>query len=389
MISMRALPALTILIVSLDASYAFSEYLRVDVEKVPVDRLVKNLEEAIRKDPKDAPAVHNLARAHAMAYSLRSEEVEVDPTYPNQVWFGYQGGGVPFRKVFHTDDPEKLKVAKAHLEAALKLYGELMKLTPDDVIAELGHAWLLTQTEKKSDAIAALRKVIEKCRGTGNSKDLAAWRRPFCAVEAGNYLLPLLDPENDKAEILALRARAEDALKLPRGVTPIAIPMFPGLTAANLEDRSARVAFDADGSGRRREWTWITREAAWLVHDPKRTGKITSGLQLFGNVTFWMFWDTGYDALAALDDNHDGQLTGSELDGLALWQDLNGDGICDPGEVKPVSEFGIVAISCKCERDPAHPDRIAYSPTGVTFKDGTTRATFDLVLHSRQPSISK
>ena len=96
-----------------------------------------------------------------------------------------------------------------------------------------------------------------------------------------------------------------------------------------------------------------------------------------------MFWKTGYDALAALDDNHDGQLTGSELDGLALWQDVNGDGISDPGEVRSLADCGIVAISCEREILAGHPDRIVYSPKGVTFKDGTTRPRFDLVLRAR------
>jgi len=34
----------------------------------------------------------------------------------------------------------------------------------------------------------------------------------------------------------------------------------------------------------------------------------------------------------ALDDNHDGWLTGNELHGLALWYDRNGNGKCDPGK---------------------------------------------------------
>ena len=141
------------------------------------------------------------------------------------------------------------------------------------------------------------------------------------------------------------------------------------------------MAFDADGSGLQKKWTWISSNAAWLVYDPKQSGKVTSALQLFGNVTFWLFWETGYDALASLDDNCDGQLTGDELRGLALWHDANGDGVCDPGEVRSLSEHGIVAISCQFERDPKHPDRIAFSKLGVTFKDGRTRPTFDLVLY--------
>jgi hypothetical protein len=130
-----------------------------------------------------------------------------------------------------------------------------------------------------------------------------------------------------------------------------------------------------------KQWTWINPRAAWLVYDPNRTGKVDSALSMFGNVTFWLFWETGYDALAALDDNGDGVLSGKELDGLALWHDANGNGVCDPGEVKPLSEYGIVALSCKYERDPKHPDRIAFSKVGVMFKDGRTRPTFDLVLH--------
>ena len=161
----------------------------------------------------------------------------------------------------------------------------------------------------------------------------------------------------------------------------IAIPLADGLTAADIENRAAKVAFDADGSGLRREWTWINAKAAWLVHDPKRTGKVTSALQMFGGVTFWLFWETGYDALAALDDNGDGKLTGKELDGLALWHDANGNGGCDAGEVKPLAEYGITALACKYERDRSHPDNIAFAPAGVTFANGRTRPTFDLVLH--------
>jgi hypothetical protein len=116
------------------------------------------------------------------------------------------------------------------------------------------------------------------------------------------------------------------------------------------------------------------------VINPKNEHRITSGLQLFGSVTFWLFWNTGYDALSALDDNLDGKLTGSELAGLAIWEDSRNPGVCDPGEVKPLSEYGIVAVSCRFERDTSHPDHIACSPRGVTFRNGTTRPTFDIIL---------
>jgi hypothetical protein len=104
---------------------------------------------------------------------------------------------------------------------------------------------------------------------------------------------------------------------------------------------------------------------------------------MFGGVTFWLFWETGYDALASLDDDGDGVLAGAELKGLAIWHDANGDGVCDRGEMKPLSEYSIVAVSCRFERDPSHPDRVAFSPRGVAFRDGRTRPTFDLILKPR------
>jgi tetratricopeptide (TPR) repeat protein len=363
------------------AALASGIFIRVETEQVPVERLTKNLDEAIKKNPKDVQAIINLARVHAMAYALRSEEVPVNKKMPDAVWFGHTPPIVPFSTVTKTDDKDKLKAAKEHLEKALKLYEDALKLAPDDVRAQLGRAWLLTQTDKKDEATAALRKVVEE--GWKKDKDLKTLGLGGHTVtaEASGYLMPLLDKEKDKDEIATLKERLAQLNKLPRPVTPIAVPLKDGVTAADIEDRAARVPFDADGTGLRKQWTWINSGAAWLVYDPKSTGRVDSALSMFGGVTFWLFWETGYDALAALDDNGDGVLSGRELDGLALWHDANGNGVCDPGEVKPLSEYGIVALSCKYERDPKHPDRIAFSKVGVVFKDGRTRPTFDLVLH--------
>jgi hypothetical protein len=101
---------------------------------------------------------------------------------------------------------------------------------------------------------------------------------------------------------------------------------------------------------------------------------------MFGNVTFWIFWRDGYEALRSLDDDGDGVLRGAELRGVALWQDRNGNGICDSGEVRPVSEWGITEISCAGEM---HSTGIAWSPKGVTFTDGESRPTYDWIAPSR------
>jgi hypothetical protein len=373
-------PLPTALLVGLLATTARGIYLPVDIEKVPVDRLTANLAEALKKDPKNQKAVLNLARAHAMAFSLRSNELPVNKKKPDGVWFGHEPPIVPFNSVVKNDDKEKLKLARDHLARAIKLYEEALQLDPDDLRAQLGHAWLLSQNDQKSASVAELRKVIEKAWVKEKDATSAPFGGHTITGEAAGYLIPQLDPVRDKDEIATLKERSEKLRKLPRPVTPIVVPLRDGLSVGDLEARYARVAFDADGTGLDRRWSWVSSDAAWLVHDPTRSGRVTSALQLFGSVTFWMFWDTGYEALAALDDDHDRRLTGRELEGLALWHDANGNGVSDPGEVRPLAAYGIVSISCRFERDPRHPDRIAFSRNGVVFADGKTRPTFDLML---------
>ena len=135
------------------------------------------------------------------------------------------------------------------------------------------------------------------------------------------------------------------------------------------------VIFDADGSGLQRRWSWIGPGAAWLVYDSNH-GRIDSALQLFGNVTFWMFWENGYDALCALDDSGDGMLSGRELAHLALWRDVDVNGRSDAEEVMSLEHFGITALSCgRPLVNDEDASVAAYILDGVRFSDGTWRPT--------------
>jgi hypothetical protein len=201
----------------------------------------------------------------------------------------------------------------------------------------------------------------------------------FYTHEAAGYLLPLLHPEKDAREIVDLTNRREQLERVPRAITPIAIPLHDAATLRTIVDLDAQVAFDADGSGRTIRWTWISGDAGWLVYDPGQRGVIKSALEWFGNATFWLFWNNGYEALRALDDNHDGELTGRELRHLSLWRDGDGDGVSDPGEVRPLAAEGIVALSCRFTRA----DGLlaaAQSRDGVRFADGRARPTYDVIL---------
>lgn len=360
---------------------ASARYMAPDLINVPIARLTKNLELLVEKNPKDEVAVFNLARAHAMAYALRTNTVEVRRNNESEgAWFGYDPPHVPF-VVKPTDDLEKLKQARQHLAKAIEWYKRALTAAPDNLPAALGLAWCLDQSGQKRRAIKKYRSVIRAA--WEKEKDLKhadlGWHS--VTAEAAGYLIPLLDRANDKEEITTLQGRIKQMGMVSRPVTPVVIPLRDGLSVRELEDHSANVSFDADGSGLRKPWTWITNDAGWLVYDRHSTGRITSALQMFGNVTFWMFWENGYQALAVLDDDHDGTLAGKELRGLAIWQDLNGNGISERGEVKPLAEWDIVALSCRYVRDTNRPDQMPYSPQGVLFRDGSNRPTYDVILH--------
>ena len=355
-------------------------YMRIETRQVPTDRLIANLERELKADPTNVQSLINLARLHAMAFALKVDEFPAAqskqdqpelPSYP-------PGSGQLPPVVRPADSPEHAARAARHLKEAIRHYAAALALQPDNMTARLGHGWTLQQAGDTERAIAEYRLLIKQAwQSDQKLKGLMPSQQVF-TNEAAGYLIPLLDKERDAAEIADLRAKQAQIKALPRAITPVAIPLTDNLPARALVDPLARVRFDADGLGPR-EWTWITPEAGWLVYDADGRGTITSALQWFGNVTFWLFWSNGYEPMRALDDNADGELSGPELRYLAIWHDRNRDGVSDVGEVRPLESRGIVALSCRyLEGDGKR--FAAFSPRGVRFIDGSTRPTYDVIL---------
>lgn len=359
-----------------------------DSENVPIDRVIENLEHRVAENPADVKTRVNLARVHAMAWATKGAETRVfksglggppgDPDFGNLP--GFQGV-----QVRQTLDPEAQRVAAEHLHRAIEQYRAALEVEPANEVALLGQAWCSDQAGDKAQAIAGYRKVLELVWPRESSGHLPVTNFGIVptTTEVAGYLIPLLDPEKDASEVATIRAHVSQVNSVLRPVTPIVVPLRDDLRVSDLIDVRARVAFDADGSGLQRPWTWITPDAGWLVFDKHGTGQIRSALQWFGRVTFWLFWDDGYDALRALDDNDDGVLRGRELDGIAIWRDRNGDGVTEPGEVKPLTAWGIVSVSCLHIVADDDPTIAAWSPVGVTFADGKTRPTYDVLLFPR------
>lgn len=142
---------------------------------------------------------------------------------------------------------------------------------------------------------------------------------------------------------------------------------------------SALRAFDLDCTGEY-TWEWVGPKSALLAWDADGRGQITSGAQLFGNHTWGKKWKDGYEPLATLDTNGDGQLTPNEYANLVAWIDANSNGVSEKGEVKSLTELGIEKISVKAQRDAKGN---AWSPAGFVRKmpggERKTLATWDWI----------
>ncbi len=257
------------------------------------------------------------------------------------------------------------------LNAARDHYSRALRAEPNNLRARLGYAYVLDRLGRTSEARSQLRTIIKK--GLPRLADEhSEWEDHAVLTETAAHLSHLATSRADRARVERLRARLEASQPIIY-VTPIVVPMRD-VPFSRLVDEASPVSFDFAGTGDRRAQGWLTSDAAWLVWDPEWRGHINSGFDMIGQRTWSVFWSDGFEALRALDDNRDGQLTGGELGGLALWRDENRNGVSDPGEVIPANVHGIAALSVS--GNATRPGLIT-APDGVRFEDGRTRPLYD------------
>jgi hypothetical protein len=298
--------------------------------------------------------------------------------------------------------PEYLEAAKvlAHAAAAVDNFERALDLDPENGLFYLSLASLYEQySSYTADAniidhppqlacvtvpkirltyYLAYRFSIEEDR-TWEYLPLWGLRR-FVSYEAGSAYLRLADREpairdaNSVAQVKADMARLET---LPIGaITPIAFSSGAHASVLDLLAPDTQVSFDLAGIGKSQQWPWVRPSTGLLVWDPSNKGEITSGRQLFGSATWWLLFPHGYAALDALDDNRDGSLSGPELKGIGVWFDRNSNGRSDPGEVQPVTSFGMQAIRT---RSTGFDHGMPMNAQGLVLKDGTVVPTYDWV----------
>lgn len=212
------------------------------------------------------------------------------------------------------------------------------------------------------------------------------------SYEAGSAFVRLWQTEDSippevQQTIAAIQTNLAALEALPVGaVTPIVFSLQQQGTLADLLAPTTTVSFDLDGDGRPENRPWVRPTTGFLVWDAARTGRITSGRQMFGSVTWWMFFKNGYRALDVLDDNRNGWLEAGELDGLAVWFDRNADGASDPGEVVPVESLGIEAIAT---RPNGLDGKSPMCTQGLKLQDGRTLPTYDWIAPAQTPDLAR
>lgn len=273
--------------------------------------------------------------------------------------------------------------ADDHLRAAIAAYVEARALDPANLRTRLALAFAYDRSQQVPLALEELRFVategMRRMPAPSRGTRFTDWELHVVLSEAQAHLARIATTPDDRRLAESLQ-KALNAAPPEISITPILVPLRPHDSVDALIDRESPVTFDFSGQGFPMRAGWLAPNAAWLVWDPDRHASVTSGFQLFGSVTWMMFWTNGYHALGALDDDGDGRIAGRELDGLALWQDRDGDGVSGPGEVRPVAAFGIASLGYVHQRAG---DDFWVSPAGVTFHGGRSMPTYDWLLHGQ------
>lgn len=373
-------------------------------EDVPVDRLIRNVEAALKAQPNDPDQLFLLARLHSLAYAMGQRNIQVYSTKRGDPASGLSIA--PWVRV----QPEVASVkftdaCFAHLKASYLTYKRAVSLKPGASLPKLGWGWVneeaakhikhsanfeapkkLTSRDFTDQAIKLYREIVADHKPT----DKSAHRWEFAdyepAYEAAKNLQRLLSGSpvvirqmmaGEKGRLAKIIADYEAR---PIVMSPIVFPLVP--TPVNrLIDANRTTNFDIAADGIPREWPWVARHTAFLAWDPAATGKIKDGTQLFGNRTFNMFFRDGYAALASLDDNQDGWLTGPELKGIVVWHDRNQNGVSDRGEV---TSGGISAIRTKSNGTAGG---MLAASSGIQFKSGRIVPTYDWLPRSKAGKI--
>jgi hypothetical protein len=191
---------------------------------------------------------------------------------------------------------------------------------------------------------------------------------------------PILD-----AMITRLTERAKNYIKDSNNLSsPIAIDLNND-NKISTKHASQGAIFDLKANGVKSQISWVSSEDGFLALDRNKNGLIDNGGELFGDQHGAA---NGYDELKKFDSNNDGVMDKNDtvFNDLKVWQDSNGDGKTQAGELKSLTELGITSLSLNYTTGGQHIDSndvYHKESSTVAFADGTTRKSEDIWLELR------
>lgn len=159
----------------------------------------------------------------------------------------------------------------------------------------------------------------------------------------------------------------------------IIFPMAIDLNGDGIETidiNNSQIYFDVDNDGFREQTGWFSKNEAILAIDKNGNGIIDNQSEMFGSKD-----KTGFEELKELDTNGDGIIDSKDTDfnKIRLWQDLNENGVTDEGELKTLSEAGIISINTNSTKvDELNNNNIITEKAIINYADGSSKNLYDV-----------
>lgn len=365
----------------------------VGPSEMPGERVIVNLTAKLAKDPTNAELRYLLGRAHYALYCnphpksvLYLYGTESDPRFPTLHPSHSDLSGE--RKPLDQERIDHIRSAIRQLKIAVQKGGGLPGLYSLTLACAYEVAAPLASKVEKGKTVDSYKKLaVEQYAASFKASRLSDERQEFAAmpgtyerwisVEAGESILRLSPGHSLTAEI---KEHEKAMSKLPPGpITPLVFSLSDARPLNALLDPFSLVRFDLDGTGQPQLYQWVRPDTAFLVWQPDPRVPVRSGRQLFGSATWWLMNRDAYAAMSLIDDNRDGWLSGLELQGLAVWQDANQNGVSESGEVVTAFRAGIATLRTLAT---GRVGESLVSAGGLRMSDGRSLPTYDWVTRS-------
>jgi hypothetical protein len=183
-------------------------------------------------------------------------------------------------------------------------------------------------------------------------------------------------------QISRVEARAEVQDVQVAMSDPLILDM--GGDGIELTQAGSGAFFDINGDGRKESTAWVKGSSAFLVMDRNNNGTIDDGTELFGDQHGALH---GFQELARFDSNSDSVINNRDtvFKALKVYQDMNGNGRIDSGEVTSLERAGVASINLDfTQMDSQKSGNSLILKGSFTTTDGSTRDIADALLGYRK-----